>query len=488
MAHLGEPALPHPTRRQLLGSTLALAAGSALTGCAADPAPSGSTGTSGAGSRVRFAPELAFGVASAAYQIEGTADRAGRTASIWDTFCAQDGRIDDGSSAVESCDHYHQWADDLDLMQKVNVQTYRLSLSWSRLMPDGTGRINRRGRDFYKALIDGLNQRSISPMVTLYHWDLPQILQDKGGWENRDSAAWFADYAATAFREFDGVDAWLTINEPKVIARQGYLDGTHAPGRTDARAAGRVIHHLGLAHGRAVEAFRASSQQATIGPCVQISPCYPVDDSAPAAKATELLDVWENTLYLDPILKKRYPELTDELDPAVVRGLRGAERDGDLNLIGAPVDFLGVSYFTPTFVTASGDPQSKLPTSSAGWQQIYPDGLYDVLRRLAVDYPIEVKITANGVPDDPSQTPPGDDARIDFHREHLAAVQRAIEAGSKVSAYYAWSFLDAFEWNRGYTQKWGLIQVDFDDKARRRVIKNSARWYAQVIADHALPS
>ncbi len=415
-----------------------------------------------------------------------TAD--GRGSSIWDTFCATPGRIADGSSGAVACDHYHRWTSDLDLMESLGLGSYRFSVAWPRVLPGGRGRVNQRGLDFYDRLVDALLARGISPVATLYHWDLPQLLQDVGGWENRDSADWFADYAAVVFAALgDRVDHWLTINEAKIIAQQGYMYGRMAPGKTDPRAAGTVIHHLNLAHGRAVAAFRTSPATGRIGPCLQLAPCYPADGGPEAAAAARSADTTENTLYLDPILTGRYPSL-GEPDVAMAAGLEAAVRTQDLAEIAAPVDFLGVNYYSPVVVDGAGRPVQPHPVSAAGWQQIYPEGMAHVLGRLHQDYGSpEVMITENGLPDDVNDAddPAADQTRVAFLRQHLGAVHRAITEGSRITGFHAWSLLDNFEWAAGYTQRWGLVGVDFDTQERRP--KASASWYSTVARSNRVP-
>ena len=355
------------------------------------------------------------------------------------------------------------------------------------MLPEGRGSVNRRGVDFYDRLVDALLARGISPLATLYHWDLPQALQDRGGWENRDSANWFADYAMVLFTALgDRVDRWLTINEAKIIAQHGYQYGRMAPGKTDPHAAGVVIHHLNLAHGRAVSAFRTSKAKGRIGPCLQLAPCYPSDQSEDAAAAAQAADLAENTLYLEPVLKGRYPDLS-RLDSQVAAGLRGAIKAKNLDAIGAPVDFLGVNYYSPVVVDRFGQPQQLHPVSAAGWQQIYPRGLYDALTRIRKAYSSpEVVITENGVPDDvrDSSWPTADHARVEFLFQHLRALHQAITDGCHVTGYHAWSLLDNFEWAAGYTQRWGLVRVDFE--TQQRTPKTSASWYSAVATGNQL--
>jgi beta-glucosidase len=470
------------SRRRFCAYLAGGATAAALAGCSASagsapteptPADPGDRGSA------RFPDGFTWGVATSAYQIEGAVTADGRSPSIWDTFSDRAGAIADGSSGKTACDHYRRWRSDLDLVRSLGVQSYRFSIAWPRVLPAGGGRVNRRGVGFYDRLVDGLLERGISPLATLYHWDLPQVLQDRGGWENRDSAAWFADYAAAVFDVLgDRVDRWLTINEAKIIAQQGYQYGRMAPGKTDPRAAGRVIHHLNLAHGLAVAAFRASAPSGRIGPCLQLAPCYGATDDA--AAAADAADVNENTLYLDPLLSGRYPDL-GKIDNRVAGGLSDAIRGGDSRIIAAPVDFLGVNYYSPQVVDAQGQPLQPHPVSAAGWQQIYPAGLSDLLIRLHRDYRVgDVVITENGVPDDPADAaePVADQARVAFLDQHLRAVHRAIAAGCPVSGYYVWSLLDNFEWAAGYTQRWGLVRVDF--ATQRRTPKASASWLATV--------
>lgn len=356
------------------------------------------------------------------------------------------------------------------------------------MLPDGRGQVNRRGLDFYDRLVEGLLARGISAVATLYHWDLPQTLQDRGGWENRDSAEWFADYATVLFEALgDRVSRWLTINEAKVIAEQGYQYGRMAPGRSDLQASGTVIHHLNLAHGRAVAAFRGIKGIGRIGPCLQLAPCYAADGSPEAEAAAMAADTRENTLYLDPLLRGRYPDLS-HTNHRVAAGIEAATKDGDLAASATPVDFLGVNYYTPVVIDGQGRPVQPHPISSAGWQQIYPRGLYDVLMRLRRDYASpQVLITENGVPDDVSDSsqPTADRARVDFLRRHLGAVHQAIGEGSRVTGYHAWSLLDNFEWAAGYSQRWGLVQVDFNTLARSS--KASASWYSAVARSNSIP-
>ncbi|WP_328345185.1 GH1 family beta-glucosidase [Micromonospora sp. NBC_00421] len=437
---------------------------------------------------LRFPPGFRWGAATSAYQIEGAAKEDGRGESVWDTFSHTPGRTRNGDTGDVAADHYHRWADDLDLMRDLGLGSYRFSVSWPRIQADGTGKPNQRGLDFYKRLVDGLHERGITPMVTLFHWDLPQALQDKGGWENRDTAHRFADYADAVYRGLgDQVPVWLTVNEPKTVVQNGYLWGHHAPGRQDADAAYLVAHHLQLAHGLAVRALRATGHDARIGPALNLHPCYPADDSAAAAAAATLHDGYENRLYLDSVLTGAYPaDVLADLGPdsRMVKGIR----DGDLAIIASPVDLLAVQYYTPLYLTGNGNTVTRWPTSEADWQQIYPQGMYDILTRVTRDYgSIPITVTENGLPCPDTLGPDGtvDDAgRIAFLRDHLTAAHRAVTDGVPLESYHVWSLLDNFEWAEGYDQRWGLIYVDYP--TQRRVLKRSAHWYRQVIRDNGL--
>ncbi|SNT59821.1 beta-glucosidase [Asanoa hainanensis] len=436
---------------------------------------------------LRFPDGFRWGAATSAYQIEGAAKEDGRGASVWDTFSHTPGRTRNGDTGDVAADHYHRWANDLDLMKDLGLRSYRFSISWPRVQADGTGKANQRGLDFYRRLVDGLHERGIEPMATLFHWDLPQALQDLGGWENRDVAYRFADYAAAVFEALGtAVPVWLTINEPKTVVQNGYLGGHHAPGLRDPDAAYLVAHHLQLAHGLAVRALRAESD-ARIGPALNLHPCYPADDRPETETATRLYDGYENRLYLDSILRGAYPQdVLDDLGPdsRMVRGIR----DGDLAVISSPVDLLAVQYYTPYYVTGGGDTETRWPTSEAFWQQIFPDGMFDMLTRITRDYgPIPLTITENGLPCPDELGSDGtvdDPGRVEFLRDHFAAAHRAIEAGVPLESYHVWSLMDNFEWAEGYEQRWGLVYVDYP--TQRRILKRSAHWYKGVIRDNTV--
>ncbi len=480
---------PHRTagwslsRRTLLrtagAASMAGLLGSSVTGCGGAEEPQSGADTLG----LTFPENFTWGAATSAYQIEGAATEDGRGPSIWDTFSHTPGRVRGGDTGDVAADHYHRWESDLDLMAELELASYRFSISWPRVLPEGRGQINQAGLDFYQRLVDGLLERGITPVVTLFHWDLPQALEDLGGWLSRDTAGYFADYATVLVEALgDRVSTWLTLNEPKTVVIVGYQAGIHAPGRRDRAESYIAMHHLMLAHGLGVQALRAGSSQSRIGPALNLTVVYPADDSPEAEAQAERVDGFENRLYLDPVLRGAYPE--DTLDEITqISPMVDQIHDGDLEVISTPIDVLAVQYYNPTYVDANGERVTRHPTSEASWQQIHPDGLYDVLTRVTRDYgDIPLLITENGVPTPDAVTADGtvdDPDRITFLRSHLAAAHRAIADGVPLEGYHVWSLLDNFEWAEGYSQRWGIVYVDFDDQ--RRIPKASAEWYRDVI-------
>jgi beta-glucosidase len=430
-----------------------------------------------------FPDGFGWGASTSAYQIEGASAEDGRGVSIWDTFSHTPGKILNGDTGDVAADHYHRLESDLDLMAGLGLTSYRFSISWPRIIPDGTGAVNPRGLDFYRRLVDGLRSRGIAPMATLFHWDLPQVLQDKGGWANRDSANWFAEYADAVYRGLgEAVPTWLTLNEPKTVVHVGYQLGTHAPGVQDVDESYVVAHHLLLAHGLAVQAFRATGQAGRIGPALNLTPVYPASPDVPPGPV-ERADGFENRIYTEPIFRGAYPDDVLAAAPSLGR----AVRDGDLGVISTPIDLLAVQYYTPLYVDADGQAVEKHPKTDAFWQQIYPQGLYDLLVGIKRQYgDIPLTITENGRPcsDTVVDGRVHDPDRIAFLRDHLAAVHRAIADGVRLESYHAWSLLDNFEWAEGYGQRWGLVYVDY--ATQERIEKSSAAWYREVIARHGL--
>ncbi|WP_248959120.1 GH1 family beta-glucosidase [Sphaerisporangium perillae] len=430
----------------------------------------------------RFPDEFVWGAATSAYQIEGATEEDGRGVSVWDTFAAIPGNVKNGDTGAVAADHYHRPAEDLDLMASLGLRGYRFSIAWPRIQPEGAGKPDQRGLDFYRRLVDGLKERGIHPMATLFHWDLPQALQDTGGWENRDTAERFAEYAEIVFDALDVRD-WLTINEPKTVVDCGYRWGIHAPGGKDDGRAFVALHHLLLAHGRASRVLHDRHPGRRIGPALNLHPTYAADASPEAEKAVWHQDGLENRLYLDPIFTGAYPE--DTLAWIAERSpMPDHIRDGDLAAISERVDVLGVQYYTPQFLDGEGKRVLKHPTAQLDWLEIYPRGLYDTLTRLKYDYPaVPIVITENGVPAPDAVGPDGhvaDAGRIAFLRDHLAAVRDALEEGVPVEGYYVWSLLDNFEWAEGYGARFGIVHVDY--ATQRRTPKDSALWYRDVIA------
>ncbi len=464
--------------------TVLLGGGAALLLAACGPTGTPAPSSSARATLPVFPEAFTWGVATSAFQVEGSTTADGRGPSIWDTFAAKPGNIDGGATGDPAADHYRRWEADLDLLVELGIPAYRFSVAWPRIQPTGSGPSNPKGVDFYRRLVDGLLEREIHPAITLYHWDLPQPLQDAGGWAARATAQRFADYADLVLDALHDVDAtWLTINEPKTTAYVGYAGTEHAPGLGDPDAGVAAVHHQLLAHGLATQAFRASGAAGQIGIALNLLPVYPVGASQ---KPVLRVDAVENRMFLDPLLTGAYPDdaIGDHKGQLHVDADRFAAlvRDGDLDVISEPTDVLGVNYYGVAMINESGDYVNTYPTSAAGWQQIHAEGLYDLLTRLRDDYPDlpPMHITENGIPDDESHPGMHDDARIEYLSTHLEQAARAIGDGVDLRGYYAWSFLDNFEWARGLRQRWGLVHVDFD--SQERTPKDSARWYAQVVA------
>ena len=439
-----------------------------------------------------FPADFRWGVATAAYQIEGAAREGGRGPSIWDTFANVDHLTLNGDNGDIACDHYHRWADDLDLMASLGISHYRLSLSWVRLQPTGRGDLNPEGVAFYAALLEGMRERGITPMVTLYHWDLPQPLEDAGGWPARETAYLFADYADRTVRALGHLARdWITINEPWCVAFLGYGRGAHAPGKEDPRLAVAAAHHVNLAHGLAVSAIRAIDPGLRVGNSNIVTDIVPASSSAADAAAVVRLDAMSNRVFLDPVYLGDYSPAVRELFAPL--GLDALVDDGDLAVIGQPVDFVGMNHYQRvvawdaddgTYLRVGERPASPA-TTSFGWSVI-PESLGAVLRRVSSEFTsLPIYITENGASYNDYVDPDGqvnDHDRVAYFAGYLAAAGRAIEEGVDLRGYYAWSFLDNFEWAEGYSKRFGLVFVDYRDQTR--IPKRSAHWYAQQIARH----
>jgi beta-glucosidase len=472
-----------------------------------------------------FPEGFLWGAATASYQIEGAVAEDGRGPSIWDTFSHAPGNTFHGETGDIADDHYHRLEEDLDLMAALKLGAYRFSIAWPRIQPDGRGPVNQPGLDFYRRLVDGLRARDIVPAVTLYHWDLPQALEDSGGWPERETAERFAEYALIVARAL-GQDAgfWITLNEPWVSAWMGYGTGRMAPGRADIGLAVAATHHMLLGHGLAVRALRQElGSDARLGITLNLSPVRMHGDSDADRRAQRLVDGNLNRLYLDPIFAGRYPEDMAEHYGERRPGLQ-VVRDGDLETIAAPLDFLGVNYYSPRNVLAverlqdgvapaglaamAGRRGSRaerdravaedlgaaevwplhLDTSAMGWT-IEPDGLTELLVRLQRDYdPPALYITENGTAINDYINPDGrvlDPERIAYLDAHLRAAEAAIEQGVRLRGYFTWSLLDNFEWALGYSRRFGLVYVEYG--TQRRVPKASYDWYREIIAAGGLP-
>jgi len=438
-----------------------------------------------------FPPGFTWGVATSAYQIEGAAAEDGRSPSIWDTFCRVPGAIDNGDTGDTACDHYHRWPEDLGLMRELGVGAYRFSLAWPRIVPGGTGPVNQAGLDFYDRLTDALLEAGIRPNATLYHWDLPQAQQDRGGWPERATAEAFAEYAAVAAARLgDRIQDWCTINEPLCCAWIGHLEGAMAPGVKDLTAAVRASFHLHLGHGLAAQALRAASPgPVRVGIVNNLSTCEPASDSEADAAAARRADGHINRWWLDPVLGLGYPE-----DMVEEYGVELPEQPGDLKTIAQPLDWLGVNYYFRQII--ADDPGGTAPRfrqvvpygerhTAMGWE-VHAGGLEELLLRLTREYRVErLLVTENGAAFADSVAPDGsvhDPERTAFLEEHLAACARAVAAGAPLEGYYAWSLLDNFEWAYGYDKRFGLVHVDYP--TQRRTMKSSGRRYAEIIAAH----
>jgi beta-glucosidase len=426
--------------------------------------------------RKDFGPNFTFGAATAAYQIEG-GQTDGRGSSIWDTFSATPGNIKDGSGGLIACDHYNRWPEDLDLMRDAGFDAYRFSIAWPRVIPEGTGAVNQAGLDFYDRLIDGMLERGLKPYATLYHWDLPSALQDKGGWMNRDIAGWFGEYAALVAKNYgDRLHATATINEPWCVAFLSHFLGAHAPGYRDLRAAARAMHHVLFAHGTAIGALRANGAK-NLGIVINLEKAEAASDSAEDVAATELGDALFNGWYLGGVFKGQYPEVvTTALAPYLPDNWQR-----DMETVSAPLDWLGINYYTrglyradpsvPIFPIRNG--RGDLPANDLGWE-IYPKGLTDLLVRVSRDYTkVPIYVTENGMSED-------DDARrVDFYDGHLQAVLDAQRQGADVRGYFAWSLIDNYEWAEGYTSRFGMVHVDYD--TQKRTPKGSYRAFQGLL-------
>lgn len=428
--------------------------------------------------------DFIFGVATSSFQIEGAVDK--REPCIWDTFCAHPGRkIKDDSNGDIACDHYHLWDKDVDLIASLGVDAYRFSVCWPRVVRND-GSINEEGLQFYINLLDKLNRIGIKPFVTLYHWDLPQHLEDNGGWLNRETAYAFRDYANIVSKAFgDRVTSYATLNEPFCSAHLGYEVGVHAPGHASPKKGRQAAHHLLLAHGLAMQVLRNNCPQIDSGIVLNFTPCYSLTDSDDDKRATELADQYINQWYMQPIMEGKYPEILQLLpadhQPEVV--------DGDMEIISQPLDFLGINFYTRLFYKAGEGvhyielPPENCPITAMGWE-IYPQALTDLLVSLNKRYQLPpIYITENGaaMDDELVNGEVNDNNRIEYYHQHLNALHEAINLGVEVKGYFAWSLMDNFEWAEGYIKRFGIVYVDFD--SQQRTLKSSAIAYRDFISN-----
>lgn len=441
-----------------------------------------------------FPENFIWGAATASYQIEGGWDKHGKGESIWDRFSHTPGKVNNGDTGDVANDHYRLWKKDIRLMKQIGLQAYRFSISWPRILPNGRGKVNQKGLDFYDKLVDGLLKEEIKPFVTLYHWDLPQALQDEGGWEARSTVEAFVEYTEAVSKTLgDRVKNWITHNEPAVVAWIGNDSGEHAPGNTDLSKGIAVSHHLMLSHGWAVPVIRRNSQDSEVGITLNVGWRVPASNSTFDLEAVRAADGMWTRWFTDPLYGRGYPgDVVADFERQDALPNMQFVQNGDMKAISVPMDFLGVNYYNREVVRSNApgnDPQIVFfkPRTPENWTEmgweIHPEGLTGVLSRLYFDYkPLKMYVTENGAS---YSTPPDenkrvkDELRIDYYRTHIAAVLRAIEAGVPMAGYFAWSLMDNFEWARGYAQRFGLIWVDFN--TQERIIKDSGKWYKGVI-------
>jgi beta-glucosidase len=438
----------------------------------------------------KFPKEFLWGAATASYQIEGAANKDGRGESIWDRFSHTPGKVLNGDTGDVACDHYHLWRDDIKLMKSLGLNAYRFSIAWPRVLPNGSGQINEAGIDFYSQLVDGLLEVGLRPFATLYHWDLPQALQDKGGWPSRMVVDAFVEYTDIITRALgDRVKDWITLNEPWVSAFVGYKDGRHAPGHTNLDEAIAASHHLLLSHGRSVPVIRSNVKDANVGITLNLTPQMPASSSLVDKKAATWADGYNNRWFLDPLVSRGYPQdIVDSFNTKME-----FVQPGDMNDIEVPIDFLGVNYYTRHVHRAEipeeqNQPQTEFrgdEVTAMDWE-VYPQGLYDLLGRLHFDYRFpSIYMTENGAAFEDNVNGNGevhDPSRVSYIQRHLEMVHDAIQIGVPLHGYFVWSLLDNFEWGWGYSIRFGIVHVDY--QTQKRTLKSSAKWYQNKIREN----
>lgn len=429
----------------------------------------------------KFPQDFLWGAATAAYQIEGAWNEDGRGESIWDRFSHTPGKITNGDTGDIACDHYHRWEEDIALMRRLGLKAYRFSTSWSRVLPGGRGLINPKGLDFYDRLVDRLCAANIEPLLTLYHWDLPQTLQDEGGWENRSTAHAFADYATLMVKRLgDRVKYWTTFNEPSVITYIGYITGEHAPGFQDWRVAYQVAHHLMVAHGLGTQAIRAANADVNVGIVLNLWPAEPASDSAEDVAAANKYWEKQETLFLDPIFKGHYPSAVhDMVGPNMPK-----IQDGDMALIAQQLDFVGINYYSRHVISSKGELKviKGSEYTEMGWEVCAP-ALRRMLVKINSEYNLPpIFITENGASFKEEVSADGkihDQRRLEYLKNHFVQTRLAMLDGVDVRGYMVWSLMDNFEWGLGFSKRFGLIYVDYT--TQQRILKDSGEWYAEVI-------
>ena len=452
-----------------------------------------------AAGEVKFPKDFLWGTATAAYQVEGAWNVDGRGETVWDRFSHAAGNVKGAYTGDVACDDYHRYPEDIAFMKQMNMRSYRYSIAWSRIQPTGEGAINQKGIDYYKRLTDTVLKAGLRPLVTLYHWDLPQPLEDKGGWPNRDTAARFADYAEIAVKALgDRINTWAIFNEPWVFTYLGYGSGVHAPGKQDFDLFLKASHTVNLAQGDAFRAIKAIAPKSKVGTAFSMSSTTPATSSPEDAAAAKRFDAFNNVWFLETALRGQYPEAFVHGVPLETMGFQS----GDDKRMTAPLDYIGVNYYFRQIVANLATPAPTKPSYDAmgfnhyngkegsltdfGWE-VYPRGMYEIVQRVSKDYKLPIEITENGCsygdyPDASGRV--ADVRRIHYYREHLRELARAIQDGADVRGYHSWSILDNFEWSEGYTQRFGMVFVDFP--TQRRFMKDSAKWYARVAATNTV--
>ena len=451
-----------------------------------------------------FPENFIWGAATASYQIEGAWNEDRKGESIWDRFAHTPGKVKNSDTGDIGCNHYHRWREDIEIMKDLGLSAYRFSISWPRILPSGRGEVNQAGLDFYSRLVDALIEADILPFITLYHWDLPQALQDKGGWRSRSTAEAFVEYTDIVSRQLgDRVKNWITHNEPSVVTYNGHLAGSHAPGIQDMKVALPVSHHLLLSHGWTVPVIRQNSPDAQVGIVINVNRVLPASPSQADYDEDRRGEGRWTRWFLDPLYGRHYPAdlvadfIANESLPA--DGLTYV-KDGDLEAISTQTDFLGLNCYFRALSRSNAIPESQnLPPSviqapkddvhwtEMGWE-IYPDGLFEILSWLYYEYKVnQIYITENGCsfsdgPDENGQI--NDQRRINYLKDHLAAAKKAIDFGIPLAGYFTWSLMDNFEWGHGFSQRFGLVWVDYE--TQQRILKSSAKWYRQVIQDNGV--